>query len=301
MRLHSSLAAFTVSAVLLLTGTTAASAAPSSDAASGHQTRAGASAAPRENSTQRPVFFIKGYTPGDTCGAKWNSAAKLFKKWKGELHRVGFYKTDDRGCDVRIDPGGKGTGDTSIRDLGRGLAWQIYRMYSSKGQTVDLVGHSMGGLIARAALAGYNQGDPSWPKKLLVEDVVTLGTPHKAAFAVHCLSDLQCREMYYPNGTFRRWLGKKLPQAQGGTDWTLIGSNADWSVSAGNAAPTDIGAQHLVRYSDRSGLGHSALRTTRRGVYPLRYTNNGGAWGSLPRGAAPLRATMNALYWDSRW
>ncbi|MFJ2591339.1 esterase/lipase family protein, partial [Streptomyces sp. NPDC087538] len=55
-------------------------------------------------------------------------------------------------------------------------------MYSAKGQTVDLVGHSMGGLIIRAALAGYAKGDPTWPDTLYVEDVVTLGTPHKAAW-----------------------------------------------------------------------------------------------------------------------
>ncbi|MFD7631847.1 esterase/lipase family protein [Streptomyces sp. NPDC059851] len=175
-------------------------------------------------------------------------------------------------------------------------------MYSVKGQTVDVVAHSMGGLIVRAALAGYAQGDPTWPKKLLVEDVVTLGTPHKAAWlGALCLSNLQCQEMYYPNHAFRRWLGPNLQQAQGGTDWTLISSNADFSVSAGNGAPTDVGAQHLVRYSERANLDHAMLRTVRTGVYPLRYTNNGGAWGSLTRGAAPLRAAMNALYWHNRW
>ncbi|NWF27340.1 hypothetical protein HW130_13840 [Streptomyces sp. PKU-EA00015] len=302
MRLRSSLATSTVSVALLLTATTAAGAVTPSDATTTGRSGIGASAPPRENSTLRPVFFIKGYTPGDKCGDKWKSAVKLFNKskWKGELHRVGFYGTDDAGCDVRIDPGGQGTADTSLKDLGRELAWKIHTMYSSKGQTVDLVGHSMGGLIARAAVAGYEQGDPTWPDTLFVEDVVTLGTPHKGVRAAHCVINRQCQEMY-PDSTFRRWLGTELPQAQGGTDWTLIGSNADWSVSAGNAAPTDVWAQHLVRYSERSNIDHSALRTHRTGVYPLRYTNNGGAWGSLTRGAAPLRATMNALYWHRQW
>jgi triacylglycerol esterase/lipase EstA (alpha/beta hydrolase family) len=302
MRMRSTLTAFVVSAAVLVTGTTAAAAGAAPSAASASD--GAEAAAARKNSTQRPVFFIKGYTPGEACGKKWDSAARLFKssKWKGKLHRVGFYATDDAGCDVRIDPGRRGTVDTSLKDLGRGLAWKIHDMYSSKGKTVDIVGHSMGGLIARAALAGYAKGDPGWPKKLLVEDVVNLGTPQKAARAgALCLPNLQCREMYYPNGAFRRWLGPKVPQARGGTDWTLIGSNADSTVSAGNAAPTDIGAQHLVRYSERSNLGHGDLRTKRAGVYPLRYTNNGGAWGSLPRGAAPLRAAMNALYWHSNW
>ncbi|OIJ93267.1 hypothetical protein BIV24_12190 [Streptomyces colonosanans] len=288
----------------MLTMTTTASALASSDAAAPGAVKE-AAAPPRKDSTQRPVFFVKGYTPGDACGSKWESAATLFNRsnWKGTLHRVGFYKEDDPQCDVRIDPGEKGTVDTSLKDLGRGLAWKIHDMYSSKGQTVDLVGHSMGGLIIRAALAGYAQGDPTWPDKLYVEDVVTLGTPHKAAWlGAFCLPNLQCREMYYPNGAFRRWLGPKLPQAQGGTDWTLVSSNADFSVSAGNGAPTDVGAQHLVRYSERANLGHSQLRTVRRaGAFPLRYTNNGGAWGGQRDGAAPLRVAMNALYWHKRW
>lgn len=36
---------------------------------------------------------------------------------KGTLHRVGFYEEDDAGCDVRIDRDGKGTVDTSLKDL----------------------------------------------------------------------------------------------------------------------------------------------------------------------------------------
>jgi pimeloyl-ACP methyl ester carboxylesterase len=302
MRARSSLATFTVSAVLALTATTTASAVTPTDATATHQAGAAAApAAPGKDSKQRPVFFIKGYTPGDSCGKKWNAAAKLFKdsKWKGTLHRVGFYATDDPKCDVRIDPKKKGTAETSLKELGRGLAQQIYKKYSSKGQTVDLVGHSMGGLIARAALAGYQKGEKGWPKKLLVEDVVTLGTPHSGVHKPACFTR-QCIEMN-PGSGFRNWLGDKLPKADGGTDWTLVTSRGDWSVPPRFAAPPGTGAQHVVMYSDVFGLGHSDLRTQATGVFPLRYSNNGGAWGSQKRGAAPLGATMNALYWHSRW
>ncbi|MFI6979065.1 esterase/lipase family protein [Embleya sp. NPDC050154] len=305
MRIRSSFATLILSATFMFATTTTATALDRFDATTSDQAAIEAGPPTRKDSTQRPVFFVKGYTPGDACGSKWNSAATLFNRsgWEGPLHRVGFYEEDDPECDVRIDPEGKGTVDTSLKDLGRGLAWKIHDMYSVKGQTVDLVGHSMGGLIIRAALAGYAKGDPTWPDTLYVEDVVTLGTPHKVAWmGAGCLANLQCREMYYPRGAFRSWLGPKLHQAQGGTDWTLVGSNADFSVSAGNGAPTDVGAQHLVRYSERADLDHSQLRTVRRaGAFPLRYTNNGGAWGSQRDGAAPLRVTMNALYWHSRW
>ncbi|WP_190201832.1 esterase/lipase family protein [Streptomyces djakartensis] len=280
--------------------TTTASAIPSPARADA----VGVEAAPaRADSNKRPVFLIKGYTPGDKCGSKWNAAVRLLKSegWKTKrLHRVGFYATDDSKCDVRID-NGTATAETSLKVLGRELAKKIYDMYSSKGIPVDIVGHSMGGLIARAAIAGYQKGEPGWPKKLLVEDVVTLGTPHRGVHRPACFT-LQCIEMN-PFSGFRNWLGADLPQADGGTDWTLVSSRADWSVPPAFAMPTDIGAQHLVLYSEiGSSLGHSELRTQATGVFPLNYTNNGGAsWGYLERGSAPLRVTKNALYWSSRW
>jgi hypothetical protein len=43
-------------------------------------------------------------------------------------------------------------------------------------EAVVLVGHSMGGLVARSAVA---QGDPAWTR--LLTDVISLGTPHRGA------------------------------------------------------------------------------------------------------------------------
>ena len=51
--------------------------------------------------------------------------------------------------------------------------------YTNKGKPVDIVGHSMGGLIARVALLGSAQGWEGFPPKLNVDNVVTLSTPHQ--------------------------------------------------------------------------------------------------------------------------
>ena len=45
---------------------------------------------------------------------------------------------------------------------------------------MDIVAHSMGGLIARVALLGSAQGWEGFPPKLDVNNVVTLSTPHGA-------------------------------------------------------------------------------------------------------------------------
>jgi pimeloyl-ACP methyl ester carboxylesterase len=58
-----------------------------------------------------------------------------------------------------------------VQDLGRELA---ARVAAEAVVTCDLVGHSMGGLVARAALA---------TEPLRIGRVVTLGTPHEGAYA----------------------------------------------------------------------------------------------------------------------
>ncbi|GGT70819.1 esterase/lipase family protein [Actinomadura citrea] len=255
------------------------------------------------DSANTPVYLIKGYRQKVTdtgCAEKWTGAVKAMRGWgwTGKFHRVGYYSTDDpKGC-VRI---AKGSTDTSIKDLGRQLAQNIYKNYSSKGQTVDIVAHSMGGLVARAAIAGSARHEPGWPPKLLIQDVVTLGTPHKGAIVpTFCASDKQCREMSGMN-SFLNWLGPQLPQADGGTDWTLLATDRDEAVNSSSAAPALIGAQHRVRYAPIAGLRHSDLRTRASGHYRLNYSLNDANWKHIRNGAPPVRVAMDAIYWSNKW
>jgi hypothetical protein len=281
---------------------------------------ASAAAAPeRTDSFDEPVYLVKGYAPGDDrprCDSRWRSAISAMHRrgWIGQLVRVGFYAWDtpDTGCDVNLTQGhAPGSRNTSIRDLGKSLAWNIYNVYSSKGKSIDLVGHSMGGLIIRAALAGYQRREPGWPgrggEELYVEDVVTLGTPHAGTpffvnAACSALSTRQCEEMK-PGSRFMSWLAKTPnPQAAGGTDWTLIGSSSDEVAPPETATPRSMGAHHRVAYPLAEALSHSKLRSTTRGRFRMHYQNHGDPKVHFRAdGASPIKATQHSLYWATRW
>ncbi len=69
-----------------------------------------------------------------------------------------------------------------VAENGRALAALLDRLvagWPSEVRRVALVGHSMGGLVLRAACAADPDGEDAW--RHLVTDVVTLGTPHVGA------------------------------------------------------------------------------------------------------------------------
>jgi PGAP1-like protein len=298
---------FTVMALCLatvLTGATGAAADP------------GPTPPPRTNSTNETLYMVKGFDPpefnddgpGVSCTSRWNTAERAMKRWgwRGKFVQVGFYNGDTR-CDLTLVRNNDGTRDLPLMELGRRLAWKIHNRDSRYGRSVDLVGHSMGGLIIRAALTGTERHMQGWPPYIYVEDVVTLGTPHYGAW----ISDLicsavpinrQCEDMR-SESVFMRWLhATNVPKSEQGSDWTLIGSEADSDVAIGSTTPVVDEAQHLVRYASSSNIGHSPLRTIAYGWWPLRYSHDSGeTWTDTRNGAAPLRATFNSLYWESRW
>jgi len=61
------------------------------------------------------------------------------------------------------------------------LLEQLVRAWPVAPTRLALVGHSMGGLIIRAATAVQAAGEEPWRWPELVSDVVTLGTPHLGA------------------------------------------------------------------------------------------------------------------------
>lgn len=129
-------------------------------------------------------------------------AKKAGRKGFGTVLRLGYYwgdKAESRGghCTHAIsnysadDSGGhdyertgslhKGrtghTADATLQHLSNHLAWFINKKYTRNKQPVSIVTHSMGGLLPRYAIA--RMGKEGWPKKLLVNDVVTVAAPHQ--------------------------------------------------------------------------------------------------------------------------
>jgi PGAP1-like protein len=261
----------------------------------------------RSDSSNENVYFVHGYdllddVPGYDCSSYWSAALSAMRSigggWGGSLYTVAFYAADSY-CSVRSSSGDR---TTSIKTLGRDLAWMIYNRETRYGRSVDLVGHSMGGLVIRAALTGVEARESGFPSTLYVEDVVTLATPHHGTpwYSAICQT-VQCKEMY-PTSSFMAWLHQG-PQSTQGTDWTLTGSYDDVIVDEASAVAWDnnridynIGHRHKYE-----GPTHSNIIQLSSGVYTVdswhHYTR---VWQHTTAGWAPLVGMRWGLYYWSR-
>lgn len=136
--------------------------------------------------------------------------------------------------------------------------------------------------MARYALAQVAANNPAFPPKLLVDNVVTLGTPHggaKFGKLAQCdtLAQLgsvrECREMRAGSTFLADLEGTGWnPQGADGTDWTAIGSDGDKAVAADRAVGTSsdrlqdryFGACHKVWYPNDPDRGSGAQQAEDR-------------------------------------
>jgi triacylglycerol esterase/lipase EstA (alpha/beta hydrolase family) len=156
---------------------------------------------------------------------------------------------------------------TSYRPRGsiEALALQLKRTIDDRvrGGRIDLIAHSMGGLVARfyaQHLGGARRADR----------LVTLGTPHRGSYgAARVPSDL-VRQLD-PESAFLRRLNASPPPA--GLQITSIAAGRDALVQPGDSALCPHGEQHTF-----SDLGHLGLLFSPR-VYAV-------VGAALVRGAA---------------
>jgi len=282
-----------------------------------------ASAAPaRNNSQNEPVYFVHGLdlspTPWHDCNGYWGAAMNKFRAlgWTGRLHPVAYY-AKDTSCtengniqNVRI---ASGNNLTSIKEYGRQLAWEIHDRYSKNERSVDIVAHSMGGLVARAAITGTAEAaiirdrrtreQGGWPPRIYVEDVVTIGTPHNGTqgwASVCSFFTVVCNQML-PGSTFLNWLADNA-QADGGTDWTMIGTEDDHFVPVASATIDSGGAGHYVWYYDEQPLEHSQQTNNVSGTFPNSYWNYyDRTWRYQATGQNIITTAKNASYYWSDW
>lgn len=119
----------------------------------------------------KPTFFIPGWTGED---------AKTWYEdpYSDEFHKPVEYWLDriiiNRDLAKRITLEKESRESLNIFQFGANLKNRLLD-YAS-GAAVNLVGHSMGGLVARAAVCS-SEGEP-----LRVHDFITLGTPNRGAF-----------------------------------------------------------------------------------------------------------------------
>ena len=220
----------------------------------------GASA--RTNTKDKITVFLHGFN-GQNCTENWRELMLDMRAngFTGPFYVVKFLSSDSQ-CDLSGIPnavnaslfdygahsgpyGHTGTTHDNNTDI-RHLAWHFahfLRLYIPEDPAVDVVGHSMGGLIVRYALAKQT-GD--WPA-LNIEDVVTLGTPHGGVNFASWTGTVQGDQME-PDSFFMGWLAQYAanPQGSGGSEWTLMGSSGDVIVPRTTA--TNMGAAERVRY-----------------------------------------------------
>jgi pimeloyl-ACP methyl ester carboxylesterase len=259
------------------------------------------------------ILFVHGYgdaEDGKDCnGSTWKNALRYYHDAGGRdrssMTTIGYYQGGDRNrCDVMIGDLTGATNDKPIQDVARDLARYIDASYTSKGRPVNIVAHSMGGLVTRVALLGSAQGWEGFPSKLDVDNVVTLSTPHRGVAHPGANDDRQWQQMDPESGFMKRLHanGSGLGDAWAdGTDWSLVGSEEDGTVISRSGI--DKGSHADQKYAYRSNLHdagdvtHSAVRTLfGKNRYDLQYWH---AAGDHPphhtlKGWSPLKTAFQA-------
>ena len=229
------------------------------------------------------MLLVHGYgdaEAGKDCnGSTWKNA---LAHGPASMTTIGYYEGDR--CDVRI---GSASNETPIQDIAKNLAWYIH----DTGRPVDIVAHSMGGLIARVAVLGSAQGWDGFPPKLDVDDVVTLGTPHQGVARPSAHDDRQWAQMTPGSGFLERLHESGLGN---GVDWSLVGSRGDATVSYDSAIDKGNHADQKYGYEDVSHTGIRTLYGESR--YDLTYWHAAGDHPAhhTERGWAPLTTAFQA-------
>ncbi|MBE9376300.1 hypothetical protein IQ251_17765 [Saccharopolyspora sp. HNM0983] len=277
---------------------------------------------------QNPVYFVHGW--GDEakdCTDTWGNAVEHFAETEGmapsKLHMLQYYDgdyADDDACneraggeltyaDISGDGENDGTNDTRIRHVAAAFAHQLADEHD--GEKIDIVAHSMGGLITRVALLGTAQGWDDFPTdsdgspaELNVDDVVTLGTPHQGVIQKfgNTNDDTQWKSMD-PDSEFMRVL--HLPEnrlsrdwAQD-VDWSFVGSNEDDTVTGESAIDIGFHADHkyLYRGGNELEVTHGTIRTFVAGDhhFNLRHTHVGEGTTDTTEGRAPVALAWRAI------
>ena len=234
-----------------------------------------AAATIRFNTTNQsiPLLLVHGFN--DSCAGAWNSAgtdkngaalpgantaARTYLAGQfTNIKEVGYY-TPDAGCDENLNSDSnltqcnafpESTADYGITKKDRLdrlsclLAWYIYDNYTQYGEPVNVLAHSMGGLLVRYAL-GATARLAYFPQVLWVNNVVTVATPHGGVSGLYHTAaesaglggvELDMMDPGNPNYSFMSTIaGYQRPAGFGGTRWALIGAS-DASNVFGDGGP----------------------------------------------------------------
>ena len=201
------------------------------------------------------VLLIHGFsiTANHNCDDYWGAQEKAIEKvdGNGNLTRkavtIGWY-AGTTNCEVYlpdnnpIDPSPDPLENnvfgihTPLIDVAWELRVWIFNHYTQHGKSVDIVAHSLGGLVVRLMLE-------QWGQDLLVSDVVTLGTPHGGVqtlfLAPFCWAIGQCNGI----GAGSEFITdlEHNPQSAITTHWTLIAAENDQVIGKSTGLQMNTG------------------------------------------------------------
>ena len=212
-------------------------------------------------SSYDPVILVHGFNPNaaQNCNefSEFGAIKSFFNSSVYPTVSVGYYNGDSN-CDYYLGAeyqhctgwynGNGGTVNEDIRHISCLLAWYIWDNYTQWGVHVQVVAHSMGGIIIRQAMFDTTY-ETRFPPYLFIDNVVTAGTPHQGLGSYasvgyniwyHCGNCIQVYDMEDTNPiminlnstSYRSGFGRD-PGAPGweSTDWTTMISGVDDVVS----------------------------------------------------------------------
>ncbi len=150
-----------------------------------------------------------------------------------------------------------GTTNESISHLSCLFAWYVYNNFAKKNITLEIVAHSMGGLIVRSAMYQVQNRDrlgltDFFPPSLgLIPEVITFGTPHAGVLNLGVFKGFfnqQAQEMVENSPFMQKLMAGAISPQAGNTDWTLISSDCD--IIAGNSGVSMPGASQKIIYAE---------------------------------------------------
>lgn len=227
-----------------------------------------AQAQPATQSKDTPVLLVHGFMTYDSasinCGQLWGPILKELKaQGFTNVKTVTYYKAS-KNCDVNLAELYSNTGrDNTWKELGRTLSNYIFDHYTKYNQKVDLMGHSMGGLVIRSAVQGGSKYESGF-RNILVEDAVTIATPHKGSDFANLCIHRQCKSLQVSHPDFKWLASNPNPQSLMKTNWHLQASNLDSLTTIDSGFAMNVDAQHKKLFK---GLSHNAQLSNKASIY----------------------------------
>lgn len=249
------------------------------------------------------IVYVHGWSLGSAtdCDGYWSNLvgaeSALAQASAGHappMIRIAFY-AGDTSCDSRI---GSFDNDTGIEVLG--LALRRFLNAAFPGQFVNLVAHSMGGLVVRSALsAALDVGAPR-PR---VNHVVTLSSPHEGVDPLLCVGAIVSHEVTQmcPHSSFLKSLGSTRNQSLTGTNWNTFGSEDDDVVfgrSGSVSHPDDPGffdPDLRIDYADGVHYDHGTIVQGMPADAACQADHTNCVDGVYDTGAGPVTVTNHTL------